>query len=351
VDSIVWSRHNSEAFAGLHNQGKRIIVIFDEASAIDDVIWEVTEGALTDKDTEILWFAFGNPTRNTGRFRECFRKHRDLWRNVKIDSREASATNKEQLQEWIDTYGENSDFVKVRVKGEFPDVSDRQLIGIDLVRAAMERTVTEREIAYAPKILGVDIARGGNDQSTIWLRRGLFARRLFRRHERDSSRLGDVIASFIDQEKPAAVFLDMGNIGAAVLDRLRNLGYGSVVHGIFFQNTAIRADVYANRRAEMWDSVKKWLEDGGTLPAKAPETQNIEDDLTGPEYFYNPKGRLQIESKEDMKARGLPSPDDADALSLTFAAPVAMPVNVNNSTSSVGGYEEMDSDMNFSERW
>jgi hypothetical protein len=323
IDSIVWSKNNSEAFAGLHNQGKRIIVIFDEASAIDDVIWEVTEGALTDKDTEILWFAFGNPTRNTGRFRECFRKYRDLWRHVNIDSRTAAMTNKEQLNQWAETYGEDSDFVKVRVRGEFPDVSDCQLIGTEAVREAMARRLTERDIAGAPKIFGVDVAGTGADSSAIWMRQGLWARRLYKRNIKDVLQFGDILASYIQAEKPDIVFLDMGAMGSPLVDQMRRLGFGHLTQGVYFGGAPIRTDLYSDRRTEMWHKIALWLKDGGTLPDKATESQDIEDDLTGPEYFYNDKGKMKLESKDDMKARGLPSPDDADALALTFAAPVS----------------------------
>ncbi len=322
LDSIQWSKQNSEAFAGLHNQGKRLIVIFDEASAIDDVIWEVTEGALTDRNTEILWVAFGNPTRNTGRFRECFRKHRDLWQHIHVDSRTAAMTNKEQLDQWVKDYGEDSDFVKVRVRGEFPDASDTQLISAALVRDAKARSLTEHEIAGAPKIIGIDVARGGSDQSSVWMRQGLWAHRLYKAHTPDSMIFADRLASLFQEHRPDAAFIDMGAMGAGVYDKLRELGWGHVVQPVYFQQEPIRADLYQNRRAEMWHAVAQWLRDGGVLPRNGNEAQDIEDDLCAPEYFYNSRGKLQLESKEDMKDRGLPSPDDGDALALTFAAPV-----------------------------
>jgi hypothetical protein len=324
ADAVVWSKNNTEAFAGLHNKGKRITVIFDEASAVDDSVWEVTEGALTDRDTEILWLVFGNPTRNTGSFRECFRKRRDLWRHMKVDSREAAVTNKEQIAQWIADYGEDSDFVKVRVRGDFPEVADNQLIPVDLVRAARERKLTEKDVAYAPKVMGLDIARGGADSSALWLRQGLWARRLFKAQVRDTMLLADRVASALVQHKPEALFLDMGAMGAGVYDRLVQLGFGDAVRGIYFGQSAIREDLYVNRRSEMWHGgLLNWLKSGGALPDRGPEGQDVEDDLIGPEYYYNAKGKLQLESKEEMKARGLPSPDDADALALTFAAPVA----------------------------
>lgn len=134
---IPWSEHRTEAFAGLHNQGKRIIVIFDEASAIPDVIWETTEGALTDADTEIIWGVFGNPTRNTGRFRECFGRFRHRWHLWQVGSRATKLTNKEQINQWIADYGEDSDFVRVRVRGVFPRAGDMQFISTEMAEAAM----------------------------------------------------------------------------------------------------------------------------------------------------------------------------------------------------------------------
>ena len=115
----------------MHNQGKRIIALFDEASSIPDVIWETTEGALTDKDTEIIWGVFGNPTRNTGRFRECFAggRFQHRWQPRQVDSRTARLTNKEEIAEWINDYGEDSDFVRVRVKGIFPRAGSMQFVG------------------------------------------------------------------------------------------------------------------------------------------------------------------------------------------------------------------------------
>ena len=119
-DMVPWSETNTEAFAGLHNQGNRILLVFDEASSINDLVWEVAEGALTDERTEIIWLCLGNPTLSTGCFRECFGRLRHRWHTVQVDSRTVEGTNKEQLAQWIEDYGEDSDFVRVRVRGEFP---------------------------------------------------------------------------------------------------------------------------------------------------------------------------------------------------------------------------------------
>ncbi len=176
ADAIPWSEHNTEAFAGLHNERKRIVVVFDEASNIADLVWEVAEGALTDEDTEIIWVAFGNPTRNTGRFRECFRKYKHRWKCAQIDSRTVEGTNKQQLQKWVDDYGEDSDFVKVRVRGIFPDASELQFIPTGLTDEAMKRVVTAAQVAHAPRIIGVDPAYSGVDDAVIYLRRGCTAK-------------------------------------------------------------------------------------------------------------------------------------------------------------------------------
>lgn len=154
-DAIPWSKHNPEAFAGLHNAGKRLVLLFDEASTIDDTIWDTASGALTDADTEILWLAFGNPTRNSGRFRDAIvGRFREQWSHRMIDGRTVKRTNKAQLQRFIATYGEDSDFVRVRVLGQFPRAGSTQFIGSDVVQAARKREPVQ--LLSEPVIFGVD---------------------------------------------------------------------------------------------------------------------------------------------------------------------------------------------------
>jgi hypothetical protein len=120
LDFVTWSANNTEAFAGLHNVGRIILIMTDESSSIDDKVAEVIQGALTDENTVIIWLALGNPTRNVGWFRECFGRYRQRWYTLQIDSRTVEGTNKEYLQEIVDTYGEDSDIARVRVRGLFP---------------------------------------------------------------------------------------------------------------------------------------------------------------------------------------------------------------------------------------
>jgi len=324
IDRVPWAAHNAEAFAGLHNQGGRVLLVFDEASAIADTIWETAEGALTDSNTEILWLAFGNPTRNSGRFHGCFHRERRRWRCHRVDSRSVSLTDKVQIARWVQDYGEDSDFVKVRVKGEFPRAGSMQFIGSDLVEAAMRRVPDIEAERLQPLVMGVDVARFGDDRSVLFLRRGRDARswRVERFSKIDTMTLASKVAERAAFEGVRAVFVDEGGYGAGVVDRLRQLGV-PFVFGVNFAGKpeSWGADGakprYANKRAEIWGNMREWLESGCL-----PDDAELSADLTGIEYGYDAKGAILLEKKEDMKKRGLASPDLGDALALTFAFPM-----------------------------
>ncbi|MDD5084194.1 MAG: terminase [Candidatus Moranbacteria bacterium] len=322
VDMIPWSERNTEAFAGLHNAGRRVLVIFDEASAIPDNIWEVTEGALTDEDTEILWLAFGNPTRNTGRFRECFGRLKHRWRTRQIDSRTVPGTSKEQIQQWISDYGDDSDFVRVRVKGEFPRSGSRQFISSEVVEAAIKRTV---EVPFgAPKIMAVDVARFGDDQSVIARRHGRKLEDFIKYRGLDLMALASEIAAAIKKYRPDVVYVDGVGVGGGVVDRLRQLGHNIIEVNAGAAPEQQNRETHYNKRAEMWDRMKNWLDTGDI-----PDDRDLRDDLIGIEYSYDNKMRLQLEKKDDMKKRGLSSPDCADALSLSFYAALPPVIHIN----------------------
>lgn len=315
IDAIPWSETNPEAFAGLHNQGKRIILIFDEASAIADKIWETAEGALTDERTEIIWCAFGNPTRSVGRFYECFNRFRHRWVTRQIDSRTVELTNKGQLQGWVDDYGENSDFVKVRVRGMFPNMSMRQFIGTQDVDAAFGRQLRPEQYEWAPKILTVDPAWEGDDEFVIGLRQGLRfdILRTIAKNDNDVH-MANVIAQLEDEHQADAVFVDAG-YGTGIVSVARTLGRNWVL--VWFAQES--ADLGClNKRAEMWKLARDWLKEGGAIP----KDDVLYRDLLGPETVSRLDGKIQLESKKDMKRRGLPSPNRADALVLSFAFPV-----------------------------
>lgn len=321
LDAVTWSKENTEAFAGLHNKNKRIIVIYDEASGIDDKVWEVTLGALTDEDTEIIWIAFGNPTKNTGEFRQCFGRNRNLWKTRQIDSRTVEGTNKTYLQSLVDTYGEDSDIVKVRVRGMFPSASSLQFIGSDLVEAARVRDLEADH--GAPVVMGVDVARFGDDASTIYFRKGRDAIYMPPIELRgvDTMALAGKVAEQARLCGAAVVNVDEGGIGAGVVDRLLQMNvpvvgvqFGAKPEGIVKLKNDVKVK---NRRAEIWAIMRDWLE-GGMIP----DEQQLIDDLTGVEYAYDADDKIVLEKKEHMKKRGLASPDHGDGLALTFATQV-----------------------------
>lgn len=311
--AIPWTEHNSEAFAGTHE--KHVLVIFDEASAIADRIWEVTEGAMTTPGA--MWLCFGNPTQNIGRFAQCFGKFRHRWITRQIDSRTAKMANKAQIQQWVDDYGEDHDFVRVRVRGVFPRAGSLQFISSELVANAMGRTA-EGYKAFS-KVIGVDVARHGADQSVVTMRQGNHVWPQKRYRIADLMDLADVVAGHIHEFEPDCVFVDATGMGWGVIDRLRQMNFGNLVIPVQVGEKANNPARYVRKRDELWDKGKTWLSEGGCLPRDT----ELETDLTSPQYGYDTKMRIEIESKDDMRARDLPSPDSADSLLLTFANPIA----------------------------
>lgn len=310
ANAVSWSADRTEAVAGTHS--KHVLVIFDEASGIHDGVWTSLEGAQTTAGA--MWLVFGNPTRNTGRFRECFGRYKHRWTTFKIDSRTAKMTNKAQLQEWVDDYGEDHDFVRVRVRGEFPRAGDTQFINSETVERAMKRALEVRE--EAERVFSVDVARFGDDQTVFTYRIGrkVLPQKKFR--GLDTMQVASLAAEAIDEFEPDGVFVDGTGLGAGVVDRLRQLRYSVVdVNGA---EKPTDVEKYKNKRAEMWGRMREWLKGEVDLP----DDHELRDALTGVEYGYDDKMVIVLEKKEDMKARGLASPDEGDSLALGFAEPL-----------------------------
>lgn len=314
---------NSESFAGQHAANSTSFYLFDEASAIPDIIHEVAEGGLT--DGEPMWFMFGNPTRNSGRFAKSFKALRHRWKTYRIDSRSVAITNKEKLEEWRTDYGEDSDFFKVRVKGEFPSIGDMQFIGEADVDNAV--AMEARSDIHNPLIMGVDVAAAENsDQFVLYFRKGLDGRSIpplkFRNDGTDPS-FTMTICGHIAQhaagsdhthrEEVDAIFVDVGGMGWPIVHELRRLGLSPTP--VNFGGKSTGEKQYANKSAQMWGNMRDWLRQGGAIV----DDKELRDDLTGRMYGYDKDNCYMMEKKKDMKARGLASPDTADALALTFA--------------------------------
>ncbi len=316
ADAITWSINNTEAFAGLHNKGKRIVVIFDEASSIADKVFEVTEGALTDENTEIIWIAYGNPTRNNGRFRDCFARFKHRWKCRQIDSRDVEGTNKAQIDKWIEDYGIDSDFVKVRVRGIFPTTSFKQYISTEDVDRAYGKELSPENYKWAPKIITLDPAWEGDDELVIGLRQGLSFRILKTMAKNDNDVfVANILADFEDEEEADAVFID-GGYGTGVVSVGRTLKRTWQL--VWFGEKSFDEGCL-NKRAEMWKNLKEWLKEGGSIPMDPV----LRDEIIAPETVPRLDGILQLEAKKDMKSRGVPSPNRADALALSFAYSVS----------------------------
>lgn len=316
ADFTPWSKHNSEAFAGLHNERKRIVLIMDEASAIDDAIWEVAEGALTDENTEIIWIAFGNPTRNIGRFRECFRKHSKYWDHAHIDSRTVEGTNKKLFARWKEQYGEDSDFFRVRVRGQFPASSSYQFYSTTIVENARRVVLKPEQFKFAPVIIGVDPSWTGDDEFVISKRQGLDFRVLatFPKNDNDI-RMANIIARYEDEFNADAVFID-GGYGTGIVSAGQTMNRHWQL--VWFNEASSRLDC-VNKRAEMHVLVKEWLQQGGSIDEK---DQELFEELIAQETLPTLDGKYKFIPKEDMKEVLGRSPNRLDSLALTFAHPV-----------------------------
>lgn len=309
ASAIPWSADNSDAFAGTHEDAGTLL-LFDEASSIDDIIWEVAQGAMTTRGA--MWIVFGNPTRNEGEFYECFQDG-SRWITYKIDSRTAKVANRAELDEWIREYGEDSDFVRVRVLGEFPRLSSTQFIGADIVLESTRRRTDQNAYNKFRPVVGVDVAGYGGDQSIIIIRQGNYVFPAIKFREIDTMQLsGYVVDAVRKHGSHCVVCVDGVGMGAGVVDRLRQLGL-SVID---VQSAAKPVDTrtYINKRAELWGRMKDWL----TLSGGIPNDKELIDQLCSLQYMLNKRLQIQLQAKHELRStKG--SPDVADALAYTFA--------------------------------
>jgi len=313
VEGRLWSAENPDAYAGVHNFDG-VLVVFDEASGIDDSIWAVTSGFFTENTPNRFWMAFSNPRRNTGYFYEAFNSKREFWTTKVVDARTVEGTDKQVYQQIIDEYGADSSQAHVEVYGQFPSEGDDQFISANLVDDAMKRPAYKDQ--SAPIVIGVDPARFGADATVIAVRQGRDIISIQRHRGDDTMTVVGHVIEAIEEYKPALVVIDEGGLGAGIVDRLKEQRYK--VKGINFGNKSTNPIMYGNKRAEMWGKMKDWLK-----TASIPLDRFLKTDLISPMMKPDSKGTIFLESKKDMKARGLASPDAADAICVTFAFPVA----------------------------
>lgn len=319
VDGQTCREENSEAFAGLHAADSTPFYIFDEASAVPDAIYDVANGGLT--DGEPMWFCFGNPTRNSGRFREMFGKLKHRWNTKQIDSRKVEGASHELFKEWADDWGEDSDFFRVRVRGMFPKASSLQFIGNDIVAAAQSKDRLPHFTNNDALVCGIDVARGGDDYAVIYFRRGMDARtipyvKIPGELVRNSTIFLAKIVDLLEKHKPDAIFVDATGIGGPIADDLRRLNWPA--YDVNFGGESPH-DKCAKMGGYIWAKMRKAIQHGLALPVDDPD---IEEQLTQRDYTHDAKDKLILEKKSEMKKRGLASPDIADALALTWSMDV-----------------------------
>src|SRR3990167_580635 len=307
------STDRPDQFQGFHSP--HLMVVVDEASGIEPIIEESIDGLTPEKIVRI-----GNPLKNTGRFAESFKNQNTAKMHISaFDTPNVRAgkiiipglITKEDVERIRQHYGEDSDVYRVKVLGDFPLADVSSFISINEVAKAMEREVEVNE--HWEKKLGVDPARFGDDRTGIIIRQMEKILKKIAFSNMDTMQIAGQILNIAKEAKilPQNINIDIIGIGAGIVDRLREQGWN--VNGVNVAEKADDSERYINKRAELYVLLKEWLSTG----------QLLKDDdfyeLANMKYKFNSKGQMQMESKEDMKKRGLSSPDIADALMLTFA--------------------------------
>lgn len=311
-----WSEENPEAFAGVHNS-YGLAVFFDEASGIPEKIWEVTEGFFTERTAFRTWIVFSNPRRNAGAFYDRFdpgSPKSQEWRTKQIDARTVEGSDQSVYESIIRTYGEGSDTARVEVYGQFPEQGEGQLIPNSVVREAQQRRIPPAVDTDEPLIMGVDPAPRG--RTVIRFRQGRDARSIPRvvLQGADNEQIADKCVELVNEHNPDGIVVDAGN-GTGVIDILKRKGV-KVFEVWFGAGTGDKEDEFALWGGKLWARMRDWLP-GGSID-DAPE---LFADLTKRTWRWfggREDGQKMLTPKRETEKDGIPSPDDGDALCLTF---------------------------------
>lgn len=305
----VFGGADPDALRGFHLDG----IIIDEVAQAKPELWEeVIRPALADRGG---WAIFIGTPKGLNLFSKLYFEAdgKSDWHRAVYTCYDTEALPPDEIENIRLTSAD--DVFAREMLCDFSAAGDDQLMSLQEIEDAARRQYKPGEMDYAPVILGVDPARFGDDRSVILRRQGLqaFDPQVF--HGIDNMQLAAKVAQAITDCKPDAVFVDVGN-GSGVIDRLRQLGHDVIEINFGGKSST---PLYVNKRAEMWFTLRDWIREGGAIPA----IQALKQDLAAPTYKYDVQNRLQLESKDEIKKRGLPSPDIGDALALTFAHPVA----------------------------
>lgn len=306
------SADKPEALQGVHSA--HVLLIADEASGVPEAVFEAAVGSMSGYNaTTVL---LGNPTRNSGLF---FKTHHGLkqdWFRLHVSCLDCKRVSPDFVEQVKNTYGEASNAYRVRVLGEFALREDDVLIPADLVDSAMVRDIVLD--GKEPIVYGVDVARFGDDRTILLKRQGSVVLEYKRWQGADLMETTGRVAFEANKDKPAEILVDSIGLGSGVADRLRELKYN--VRDVNVSESSALNPQAARLRDELWLAVKDWL---GTRACRLPKDEDLRQELCSPTYTFLSNGKVKVESKQDMKKRGLRSPDIADALCLTFAGTAA----------------------------
>lgn len=305
-----------EALAGVHSDN--VMLVVDEASGVPEQVFEAASGSMSGHNaTTIL---AGNPTRSSGTFYETHTRLRDHWHTLHWSCIDSARVSKEFVDEMATRYGIDSNAYRIRVLGEFPLGDDDTIIPLHLAEAARAR-----DIQVSPNmrpIWGLDVARFGSDRTTLAKRRGSVISEVETWQGLDLMQtVGRVKAQFdglLPSERPSEIMVDVIGLGSGVYDRLRELGLPA--RAINVSEAPAFGQTYNNLRTELVFRVRGWLEQRGS---RLPPDAELIAEMTSIRYSYASNGKMKAESKDDMRRRGLRSPDKADAVFLTFAGDAA----------------------------
>jgi hypothetical protein len=305
-------KEKPEALQGFH--GENLLFVLEEAAGIPDEIFEVSQGSITSKDNMVL--AVGNPTRLSGFFYDCFHRDRARWHTLHYSSLKSPLVDPSYSERMKAKYGEGSNIYRVRVLGEFPTSEEDQLIPLDVLEAAVNRDIPET----GSIVWGLDVARFGSDETVLCKRHGDVIKELRAVRGYDTMQVTGWVIHEIEraapEEKPTTICIDSIGYGAGCADRLRELRHNAL--DVQVSERPSHKEKYYNLRAELWWEFRDWLQAGiGSLP----DDEDLLAQASSIKYKFHSSGKLMVEKKEDLKKRGLPSPDRADALCLTFYQP------------------------------
>lgn len=322
---VGWGRKPADTdehgFQGIHR--RYVLVLLDEACGIPRQLWTAVEAITTNQDCRIL--AIGNPDDPNTEFADVC-KPGSGWNTVKVSAFDTPNFTDEDFPAdlrplmldpgWVEDkkrrWGEASPRYTSKVLGEFPDIGEDVLIPPSLIEAAQQRHIDPGPYG----ILGVDVARYGSDRSVIYLRQGPKVR-LVGEHAKQATTetTGRVIAALRDTNADE-VRVDGVGVGGGVVDQLVEQGF--IVVDMQSGAGAVDREHFANARAEWYWALRQRFEDGDV--DLDPDDDELAAQLGSIRYKFMSRGQVLIESKDDMKKRGLPSPDRADAVMLTAAA-------------------------------